>query len=399
MLKDLIIVVAGSTVDVADSRVLAAEIERQGLRAWFREDSTKVGDSRLEAIDNAIQEAGAMILVRTGGADYEPWSAIQQKAFQIKNRFGDAFRVFVLPRGPAILEPTLLACSKLLPQDLEAKAAAAICARIIRGGLTAFPSGNGTVPGAVPLLAPEIWTHAHAFTHTYPQYADSVHVLATLGEYDHANALYWKILYFSGYREQWDRRLQLTQLLIDLGKRNRDPLNVGMLFLKGLSYAYIEKKQPHLAFRFIRLAHQLFQQCGNRRGQALCWDYVGDVYSHMAEQTKAFRAYDRALKGLQGLERDELILKKRFLLASNDDLHSKQRETELRVLQDEFDSLCSYRKGLVSVELARGLVVRGGFREAVAEAQEAVSFFRDKTGMPRYLAKAERLMIQLRQRE
>jgi tetratricopeptide (TPR) repeat protein len=396
MLKDLVIVVAGSTVDAADARVLASEIERQGLRAWFLEDSTKVGDSRLEAIDNAVQEAGAMILVRTGGADYEPWSAIQQKAFQIKNRFGDEFGIFVLPKGPTILEPTLLARSVLLPQDLEPKSVAAICARFIKGGPPESPSGNAIGAHGAPLLGSGIWTQANAFAHTYPAYAEIVLNMAALNEYEAANAFYWKILYFSGYREHWDRRLQLTELLIDLSKRNRDDLNVGMLLLKGLSYAFIERKQPHLAFHAIHLAHRIFQKCGNRRGQALCWDYVGEVYSSLGEQTKAVRAYDRAIQGLRGLARDHVILRKRFLLASNADLHAKQRETELKVLQREFASVCNFRKGLASIELARGLVARGGFQEAENEAQEAASFFRDTAGMPRYLAKAEVVLAQIR---
>lgn len=399
MLKNLVIVVAGSTADIADARILAAEIERQGLRAWFLEDSARVGDSLLEAIENALHEAGAMVLVRTGGADYEPWSKIQQKAFQIKNRFADAFRIFVLPRGPAILEPTLLACSVLLPQDLEPKAAATFCVRSITDGLPASPSGGAIASNAVPLLASGIWTHANTFIHTYSQYADTVLSLARLDEYEAAAALYWKILYFSGYREQWHRRLELTEPLIALSKRNRDPLNAGMLLLKGLSYMFIETGRPRLAFRSIRAAHRLFQQCGNRRGQALCWDYVGEAYLQLADHAKAARAYDRAIEGLRGLERDQVILKKRFLLAANEDLRSKHREAELRVLHGEFSSICNYRTGLVAIEMARGFLARGGFPEALNQAHEAVLFFRDRTGMPRNLAKADEVLAQVRGRD
>lgn len=403
MPRDLIIVVAGSEIDIPDARILSKEIERQGLSTWFLEDSTKVGDSLLVAIESAVQQAAALILVRTGGADYEPWAALQQKAFQIASRFDNAFRILILPRGRLILAPSLLSQSILLLPDLDPRNAATFCVKTLKGGLDKgapeILSHNDISPNAAPLIAPGIWTQAKLFEHTYPKYAETVCSLAMLDEYEAANAMYWKILYHSGYREYWKQRFNLTNSLIDLSKRNRDLYNTGMLLLKGHAYSFIENSQFRPAVNSIRAAHRFFVDCRSDRGQALCWDYLGELYLRLGDQSRALRAYDRAISELRGLERDQIDLKKRFIFAVNDHLLSRNRETELNRLQDEFAAICSYRTGLVAIESARGLEARGAFPEALVEAQAAVSFFRDKVGMPRNLAKATRLIASLKNRE
>ena len=85
--------------------------------------------------------------------------------------------------------------------------------------------------------------------------------------------------------------------------------------LEGLSYAYLSA-YPDSALQFAMQGLELAQKIGDRRGEALCINALGNVYFHVGDYAKALEMYLRYLELKDKLKERKGVAVAYFNLAS-----------------------------------------------------------------------------------
>jgi tetratricopeptide (TPR) repeat protein len=245
-------------------------------------------------------------------------------------------------------------------------------------------------------LAANAWPNTPDLSSTYHRYVETISSLVHLQEYEHANELYWKTLYFSGYRELWKDRLFLSNLITTLSLGVQDPVNAGLIMSKGIAYVYMSQKFYNQAFFMLKRAYRLFHESHYAPGKATCWNYVGDIYADVGKLSKAFGAYEEAIKFSQESDKHQIRLKMQFLETTNKELASSQRISNLLGIRDSFAYIRDYREGLVDMEIAKSLYVLSSVEEALIYSERSVHMLRDLIKMPRNAIRAERVLSVIR---
>jgi tetratricopeptide (TPR) repeat protein len=266
--------------------------------------------------------------------------------------------------------------------------------------INVYQSGTGapTAP-AQPLERAGAWSNIPDLSGKMASYLTAFNALQEVDEYEYAKLIYWKILYFTGYRELWDDRLLLSKNLYKLSIRNNDFITAGLILSRGVSYAYLSQQKFLQARAALKSAWRYFSDSGYPAGKASCWDYMADIYAEQGRYKESLLCYEESIKNASGLERDQVRLKRLFQEIKNDTQASQSKVIALRMVAEDFYQLRDYREGLVKMELARTLFQLGDRVESQFYAEDAYQFFDGKSFMPRNRIKAEHILKQFKQQE
>lgn len=375
---------------------LEASLRAYGAWTWSLLD-VEVGESQIQAINDALERATALILVRGSCGTHKLWSQIQVHGFQARVHLRSHLKIFVVLVAPVILEPSLASQAIILGPGLEVEAASRLClaAMYASPSTTTFQAFHTPDNPRSPVLHPGAWTLVPDLSQSFTKYAETIESLLDLREYEFARELYWKILYYSGYNEKWGPRIDLSRKLVDSGNRVGDSRNVAMVLAKGLAYVHVEQGRSSLAEPLLRSAFDLFGETEDRRGQAVCWDYLADLAVQDGQFQIAHHHFDKAIKLTVGLERHRLRLKQRLNYVTNIDRDRVWKIASLDELYREFEFIYDYRAPLVNLKRAELLAEHGGIADALRIARDSLVELKDVIGMPRNAAKADKLIESL----
>jgi hypothetical protein len=395
-LRDTVLVVPGSATDEQFARQLVHHIDTLGLRAWSLQTHVDVGRSLIAALNQAIEDAAALVLIRSPAKQQDPWALLQQHAYQASARLSGPQTIIVFRRARAPIPVTLRTQALVLNGDVSPEDAARTCFTILTSTLAVGsyrPERPPDSPGA-PLLRPGAWTQVPDFSASFATYIAIIGSLADLKEYEHALDLYWKVLYFSGYRELWGERLAVSSKLLRLARRSHDEKTEGLILARGIAYAYLSQNGHDSAQRLLKRAYRVFEHAKNHRGLGIVWSYLGDVFAAEGREAQALEAFGYGEAELEGLERRQVQLKATFYRLTQDESANGRRVDLLLRLRDQFAAIGDYREGLVDLEIARALD-RLGSPLGLDHAQRAVTLFRDTIAMPRNAVRAEAVLAQI----
>lgn len=237
-------------------------------------------------------------------------------------------------------------------------------------------------------LAPGAWTRVQPLSQTYDKHVEAISLLLDIDEYEQAKHLYWKILYFTGYRERWDERALLSKHLLKLSIKNNDYKSTGLILSKGIAYALITQKRYAQAQLVLAQALKNFRQANAYQEEGVFFDYMADIYEETGQLQKALSCYDLAMERYTDIDKYRVYLKRLFLMTKYDDLKSRSRIVALTLLRDQFSAIKNYREALVDIELAITFYALKDAQEARYRAQQAFNFFNNTIMMPRNAAKA-----------
>lgn len=235
------------------------------------------------------------------------------------------------------------------------------------------------------------WAEVRDLRNTYLSRVVSILLGLGKGEYDQSLKEYWDILYFSGFDEQWRWRLELSNKLYEVALLRRQKRDAAWILLKGISYPFIEFGLFGLGEATLLEALRLFPK-SDRRGRGLCFRYLADLHGNAGDLEGALKMADDASLLLQGADLEEITLEKDFAKARAASLLSPSRHESMEALEVGLGKIESPRHGLVTLEMAKGLLARGMTDEALAACQRATVFFTQKIHMPRNARKAQALM-------
>jgi len=217
-MRTRVVIVPAASEDIEYSQILEKRLIFLGFQTWSLETQTKIGESILGNIDKALRDAIALILIRSKASIQSQWSLIQQRAFQSQIRFSGALKLIVVPRTRILLAPSLLSQAVVLEPQSDPYLAALACASIISNNPSSSSFQLLSHPDSPNALIynPEAYTQVNPLESKFEKYVNVIMSLSSLKEYEPANELYWKILYYTGYRELWETRLTLSNRLLRL---------------------------------------------------------------------------------------------------------------------------------------------------------------------------------------
>jgi hypothetical protein len=235
------------------------------------------------------------------------------------------------------------------------------------------------------------WTHLDYIEKTYNEQFKNFIELTNKKEHELAASIYWKILYYSGYRERWIERGELSKRMLDLSKQVKDDKLTGLILAKGMAYSCMAQEKYDDAQFFLEQAHKCFVKTHIKQDIGVYYEYMGDNFSEAAQPNKANDFYEKARYRYKDLDRLQVELKLLFLKAKYNDVNNSRQIEFLRILRNQFKAMANYREGLVGMEIARRLYDLKETEEAFYEAEQAYNFF-SKINMPRNTKKANEFL-------
>jgi len=97
------------------------------------------------------------------------------------------------------------------------------------------------------------WPRFRLLDSIYPQRRDALVACILDGDYEHAAALYWDLLYFTGTSELWTDRAFLSDRLLEMSRQRNDHETTGLILAKGQAW-------PLLYQEHFRSARTLLEQ-------------------------------------------------------------------------------------------------------------------------------------------
>lgn len=383
------VVVVAADADRGFARIVRAELRCRQLDVWSLADDVMVGESRIAALDRAIDRAHALIYIQSHNAAGDSWVDQQLRAFRVRLKPDGDLKWIVVPRPEIVVEASRLAHAVVLPSWLDPLTAAKTCAAIIRrndGISTARyepPADNANAP----LISAGAWPLVADLGEAFEQSVNRIVAPASFAGYEELAGIYWQNLHYSGYRGRWEERIVASAHLNRLARNARDYTGQGLILAKGIAYAQLTRGQFCQAKRTLTAASRAFDRARDCRGIGICHSYLGDISARAGEIASALRHYETARRSLRGLEQYEVQLKGR-MVATLEDADGTGNLAVLQELREAFAEVQNYRAGVLDVAIARALALRGEYNEALAHVAAAVRLFRDTIVMPRNAAPA-----------
>ncbi|GHV08663.1 hypothetical protein FACS189485_20420 [Spirochaetia bacterium] len=239
------------------------------------------------------------------------------------------------------------------------------------------------------------WTHLNEIEKTYDIQFKNFINLTDEKEYDLASNIYWKILYYSGYRENWAERAVLSNKMLTLSEQVKDGKSSGLILAKGIAYSYMAREQYGHAEHILEQAHEYFLKKGTRQDMGVYYEYMGDIFNETSQCDKAIDFYKKARNRYEGLDQIKTQLKLSFLNAKYADINDIKQIDFLNDLLEQFKVMKNYREGLVAMEIARRFNALKETNRALFMAGQAYNFF-NVINMPRNTKKANDLLQNIR---
>ncbi|MGY3347198.1 MULTISPECIES: hypothetical protein [unclassified Bradyrhizobium] len=398
MQTDPLIIIASAAAYGTMAQAIAARMRSLGLRVWSINDDVGIGDSKIKALDQKLQEAVAMVLLRASAKKADDWTDRQEFAFRARLTWAGDLKLFVVPQADGVIERSLQGHALVLPPWIDANQVAELAAAAVRfspklssvrARLPDNPNGPLLSAGAWPLQSPE--TH-------FDQAIGRMFSLNGVRYYDEISDLYWNSLHFSGYRGRWDIRLNVSEHLSRLAKSQMDSLNCGLILTKGIAYAHLTLGNHVKAFSALKSADLEFRDARHERGRGFCSSYFGDIEVQRGRISHALDCYKEAADALSGLEQYNVILKAKMVGLLHEDGGVPSRLRSLHRLKHEFREVHNYRAGIIDMAIAEMLGRSGDYSQALAHAASSVNLFRDVINMPRNTRRAEALYLAIVER-
>ncbi len=236
------------------------------------------------------------------------------------------------------------------------------------------------------------WTRCREIALNYDNLKKQFSLLTRSGEYGQSKELYWQILYFTGTREFWNDRIELSKEMLKLSIKEKDYKTSGLIWAKGVAYHQINTRN----FSDVKISLQNAYNCFIK---AKAYPEIGVVYEYSAalnEETRqvclAVDDYQKAMKKQSGMDKYKSYLKKRFVEEKNKDPKLLNRIIELAKLGENFSSIKSFREALVDIELAITLYLLKD-PEALSTIEKAYNLLHNEIQMPRNADKAKKVLF------
>jgi hypothetical protein len=236
--RDTFIVVSGSDRDDRYATALASRLEDLGFLAWLLARDVQIGTSTVGEIDRQLRRARGLIFCMTATITPDEWSQRQLRAFQAITSTSNNLLLIIVSQDRSLSAlPMAKSNAIVLPASMEPTRAAKMCATALRFASESPGCDSAESPrsGAVSSGA---WSLVPDLDATYTVYAANIQSLVGLREYDVANELYWHTLMYSGYRERWQERLEISHALLRLSISKGDHVVAGLILSKGIAYTH-----------------------------------------------------------------------------------------------------------------------------------------------------------------
>jgi len=241
-------------------------------------------------------------------------------------------------------------------------------------------------------LPPGAWIHLEEVSKIYAKGVKAISLLTDIKEYEYASSLYWKTLYYSGYRELWEDRDHLSRKIFNLSLQVKDYKTAGLILAKGMAYALMSQRKYSDAEYFLKKALVCFEKAHAHQEEWIYYDYMADIYGEIGHIDKAITYYQEARKRTNNIDEYQVYLKQLFLTAKHDPNGSKSQLVALTLLRDQFSSIKNYKEGLVEIEIAKTLYILRDVDEALAAAKRGYHLLNNVIIMPRNAKKAKNML-------
>lgn len=241
------------------------------------------------------------------------------------------------------------------------------------------------------------WVCLPSIGNRFQKYKQSIVLLSEIDEYEKAKALYWDVLFYTGYNELWSDRIGISKTIYDMSIANRDYVNAGLVLCRGVSYPLLELSRHDGAVKILKKSYNIFRKHHDGKGVASCLSRYAEILTRGKRIAKAGKCFKKAIaKSRSGsIEEYQIRLKQEFTLYEYSCSSVSRRLDFLYKIQEKFSAIKDFREGLVYVEIGKCYAQIGELSRAKRHLENAIIFFTHKIHMPRHVRTARFLLDKL----
>lgn len=230
----------------------------------------------------------------------------------------------------------------------------------------------------------------------YQEYISAVTSLVAVDDYDHANSIFWKILYNLGYKGLWKERILLSKMLYGMSIEKGDFKNAGLILNRGVAYTFHENGFDVNTVACLKRSFDYFKRTNYRIGKASCISRYAEILCRQKKYNRAKEQFKKAIKysPSNSIDQYQIYLKAKHLLTLNGQGSINERIDNLLLLKDKFFEIKDYREGIMHSNIGRLFLEVNDIPNARYHLEKAKIFFKHKVDMPRNRIKAEKLLIE-----